>query len=389
VDKLPQYGNVKWGGRLDLAAALADVALTPPPVSGVHPAITGTISSKPSLGQFYKVRVIFNEAVIPSSFTTANVTLNGPNGGIGVSGVTAVSGTSNTQFDITFATQTGSGTYHLTVGPHIQDAAGHEMVQAFTTSSTVRGSATSFSAGSGSLNLAIRDFHTTTSTINVGQGMAIGKMTVGVNITHSWVGDLVIKLRGPDGTTVTLFNRRGGNGHNIRTTFDDGAAKSLSNARAPYLGSVRPDDPLSAFKGKSTQGAWQLIVQDQAAGNEGTLTSWTLTFQPGTSTQSARQSGIEDAAPVTDTPALVAQVDAIFARSLVSFLAASENPPKSLPVGQVSAGHGPATDTPVPTLTQVQALDRLFAADGGCVAPELDIAWEGFVADTDAELAGI
>src|SRR5262249_28801072 len=80
VDRLRQYANVAWGGRLDLAAALADLAPTPLPVSGQHPAITGTIASKPALGQFYKVRVIFNEAVNPSSFTTADVTLNGPNG---------------------------------------------------------------------------------------------------------------------------------------------------------------------------------------------------------------------------------------------------------------------------------------------------------------------
>jgi subtilisin family serine protease/subtilisin-like proprotein convertase family protein len=386
VHKLPQYGNVAWGGRLDLAAALADVApVNPPPVAG-HPAIIGTIASRPALGQFYKVRVIFNEPVNPSSFTAPDVTLTGPNGGIGISGVSAVIGTGNTQFDITFAVQTAPGTYRLTVGPHIQDATGHEMTQAFSASFTVAGASASFSAGSGTLNQAIRDFHTISSTINVGRDMLIGRLTVGVNITHSWVGDLVIKLRGPDGTTITLFNRRGGSGHNIQTTFDDAAAKALANLRAPYHGSVRPENLLSAFAGKSTRGAWQLIVRDQAAGNEGALTGWTLSFQPGTGSPSSRPAGIEDSSPATDTPTAAAKVDAIFTQSLASMLCSAEKPtvlpsPNHVDVDTLLAVHAPTL-----IAVHAQAVDRHFSAAGGDAGTEPDIAWEAFVRDELLEL---
>jgi subtilisin family serine protease/subtilisin-like proprotein convertase family protein len=389
VDKLPQYGNVAWGGRLDLAAALADVAPTPPPVNSVHPAITGTIASKPGLGQFYRVRVIFNEAVDPNSFTTADVALTGPNGSVGISGVKAVVGTGNTQFDITFAPQTAPGTYQLTVGPHIQDADGHEMAQAFTASFTVRGTSASFSSSSGALNFAIRDFHTTTSTINVGQDMAIGKLTVSVNITHSWVGDLVIKLRGPDGTTVTLFNRRGGSGHNLATTFDDAASRALSNARAPYTGAVRPESALSAVSGKSTRGSWQLIVQDQAAGNEGTLTGWSLSFQPGPASQSARSEAIEeDAAPAVGIPGPTTVADALFARSLVSFLSDTAKPiGGSLPARVADAMVQATASSQQTAATHVLAVDRVLAAERGGSSSDVEIAWDGIGFDESLDLA--
>jgi subtilisin family serine protease/subtilisin-like proprotein convertase family protein len=391
VDKLPQYSNVAWGGRLDLAAALAGAAPTLPPVSGTHPTITGTIASKPSLGQFYRVRVIFNEAVNPGSFTTADVALNGPNGGIGISGVTAVAGTGNRQFDITFNTQTAPGSYHLTVGPHIQGAAGQEMTQAFTASFTVKGTATNIAVSSGTLNQAILDFHTTTSTINVGQDSAIGKLTVNVNITHSWVGDLVIKLRGPDGTIVTLFNRRGGKGHNIQTTFDDAASAALANCRAPFTGSVRPENSLSAFHGKSTHGAWQLIVQDKAAGNEGTLNGWSLSFQPSAANQSTHSSGTEDGTSPSEVPVAVTVSDVLFARSLASILAAPEKLLDGMLPSQIAnsiAASSARVSSPQTMAIHLQAVDRVLADSSGS-SGDLELAWNGVGSDETVELAEI
>src|SRR5262249_30786528 len=150
------------------------------------------------------------------------------------------------------ATQTAPGTYHLTVGPHIKDTGGNEMAAAFSASFTVKGGSTSFS--SGALNVAILDFHTATSTINVSQDLTVGKVTVNVNLIHTWVGDRVIKLRGPNGTTITLFNRHGGSGHNLRATFDDSAITPIGAAAAPFQGSFRPDQALSTFNGTKAHG---------------------------------------------------------------------------------------------------------------------------------------
>src|SRR5262249_7035646 len=156
-----------------------------------------------------------------------------------------------------FPTQTTPGTYHLSVGPHIKDASGNEMTTPFTADFTVKSVTSTITLNSGTLNLPIQDFHTTTSTLNVSQDLNISKLTVTLNINHTWDGDLYIRLRGPDGTTIVLYNRRGGSGHNIRATFDDAAATSIGTGKAPFNGSFRPEQALSAFNGKNTKGAWQ------------------------------------------------------------------------------------------------------------------------------------
>jgi subtilisin-like proprotein convertase family protein len=100
-------------------------------------------------------------------------------------------------------------------------------------------------------------------------------------IAHSFVGDLVIELTGPDGTTVRLAEHPGGpdnGGDNLAgTTFDDEAAQAIGDAgtAAPYTGSFRPQgDRLSRFDGKSWQGLWTLRVRDLFADDTGTLRSW-------------------------------------------------------------------------------------------------------------------
>ncbi len=74
------------------------------------------------------VILTFNEAILASSFTTAGVdTLTGPAGAITPTGVSQLS---STQYEVTFAAQSGTGgTYTLTVGPNITDAYGDPMNQ--------------------------------------------------------------------------------------------------------------------------------------------------------------------------------------------------------------------------------------------------------------------
>lgn len=272
VDHSAVFGNVAWGGQLDVAAALA--------FSNGPPAVTGAAFSGPASGAINKVRITFNEAIDPTTFTIADdLTLTGPGGAITVTGLSAVAGSNNTQWDVTFATQTAVGGYQLTVGPRIKDLAGTQMAAANRVSYTIFSSST-FS--SGTVALPIRDFQTTASSIKIGQDLPVAAVTVHVDITHTWDGDLVIQLKAPDGTLVTLFNRRGGSGHNIQATFDDQAATPIQNGTAPFAGTFRPEKPLSAFAGKNAKGTWQLLVSDHAAGDIGTLNSWSLTITPST-----------------------------------------------------------------------------------------------------------
>jgi subtilisin-like proprotein convertase family protein len=99
-------------------------------------------------------------------------------------------------------------------------------------------------------------------------------VTVG-SLTHTFDSDLVIALISPAGTKVLLFNRHGGSGDNLtNTVFDDEAATAISSGAAPFTGSFRPFEPLTAFDGQQAQGTWKLQVADEVAQDIGTLNSW-------------------------------------------------------------------------------------------------------------------
>lgn len=113
---------------------------------------------------------------------------------------------------------------------------------------------------------------------------AIGATTVGLD--HTYVGDLVVKLTSPQGTTVTLIDRPGAtsgdnNGNNYCTTTldDDGAFTSIEAvdlALAPFTGSFLPASALSAFDGQNPDGTWVLNVSDNAGVDTGSVRAFSL-----------------------------------------------------------------------------------------------------------------
>lgn len=124
--------------------------------------------------------------------------------------------------------------------------------------------------------VAICDLCTVSSTLTVNSHMTITDLNglIG-SLTHTWDGDLFIQLQSPVGTTVTLSNRHGGSGDNyIDTVFDDEAATAISAAGAPFTGSFRPDQLLSAFDGQDAFGVWTLRVADQAGLDVGSINRW-------------------------------------------------------------------------------------------------------------------
>lgn len=102
-------------------------------------------------------------------------------------------------------------------------------------------------------------------------------VTIG-SLTHTFVGDLTIDLISPAGTKVRLFNQHGGSGQNFsNTVFNDEAATAISSATAPFTGSFRPFEPLTAFDGQQVNGTWKLHVVDHALQDAGSLNSWSHT----------------------------------------------------------------------------------------------------------------
>jgi hypothetical protein len=86
-----------------------------------------------------KVRVTFNRAVQVSSFTPDQAVLKDTSGATIPVTVDVVAGSGDTQFDLSFATQTTPGNYSLTIGPNILDTTGKPMDNAYNTTLSIVG----------------------------------------------------------------------------------------------------------------------------------------------------------------------------------------------------------------------------------------------------------
>ena len=102
-------------------------------------------------------------------------------------------------------------------------------------------------------SLAIPDMTTVSDTIAVPDSGTATSVSVSVDITHAWIGDLLVELIAPDGTTRTLHNREGGGADDIDQTYT-------------------PD-----FGGVSIAGIWTLRIYDGVNADPGVLNNWTLT----------------------------------------------------------------------------------------------------------------
>ncbi len=132
---------------------------------------------------------------------------------------------------------------------------------------------------SGTVNAAIPDNTTVTSTIPITNSGTVSDINVRVNINHTYDADLEITLIAPDGTRVQLAYQNGGANDNFtNTVFDDEASTAISAGAAPFTGSFRPLSPLWVLDGRSASGNWTLEVKDLATTDTGTLLDWGLTM---------------------------------------------------------------------------------------------------------------
>jgi subtilisin-like proprotein convertase family protein len=136
-------------------------------------------------------------------------------------------------------------------------------------------------ASSGNVAVPIPDLTTVEVPITVSDTGVVDNMNVRVRLNHTFDGDLEIRLVHPDGTVVLLSDNRGGAGDDYgtganncsgtHTVFDDSAAIAISAGTAPFAGSFRPEQPLSALNGKPANGIWKLRVTDTANLDTGTI----------------------------------------------------------------------------------------------------------------------
>ncbi|NUK07086.1 S8 family serine peptidase [Streptomyces lunaelactis] len=110
---------------------------------------------------------------------------------------------------------------------------------------------------SSTADVTIGDLATVTSSIAVTgrTGNAPAALKVGVDIKHTWRGDLVIDLIAPDGTVRNLkASSSSDSADNVLATYTVDASSEVAN------------------------GTWKLQVRDVASGDTGYIDSWSLTF---------------------------------------------------------------------------------------------------------------
>ena len=99
--------------------------------------------------------------------------------------------------------------------------------------------------------------------VSLGSNVLIDHVSVDLNITHTWIGDLRVILIAPDGTQSVLVDRPG-----INPDTNSGSGSSQDNINFTVTS--------NQFWGEQSAGQWTLQVEDVGNGGTGTLNSWAL-----------------------------------------------------------------------------------------------------------------
>jgi subtilisin-like proprotein convertase family protein len=111
-----------------------------------------------------------------------------------------------------------------------------------------------------------------------------GSTTVG--LSHTWVGDVALRLTSPSGTTVTLLNAAGGPNNSAnnfcKTLLTDAGTTSIQTvtaALAPFTGTFKPASALAGFVGEDAAGNWTLNASDSTNIDTGAVRAFTFSVK--------------------------------------------------------------------------------------------------------------
>ncbi|WP_191844634.1 proprotein convertase P-domain-containing protein, partial [Catellatospora chokoriensis] len=155
-------------------------------------------------------------------------------------------------YTVNLSGEAANGTWKL----RVQDAASADTGTIDTWTLNLAGSTPPTCSGTNGTDVSIPDNTTVNSPITIAgcSGNASATSTVAVNIVHTYIGDLIVTLVAPDGSTYVLHNRAGGSTDNINQTYTANLSTEVKN------------------------GTWNLRVQDAASADTGYINSWTLTL---------------------------------------------------------------------------------------------------------------
>lgn len=108
-----------------------------------------------------------------------------------------------------------------------------------------------------------------------------GLTTVCINLTHTYDGDLKIKLKSPDGNYILLASNNGGSGDNYTNTCfaANGANGLIGNGTAPFSGTYFPFQSTNILNNlQNPNGTWYICALDEAPQDSGDIASFSITF---------------------------------------------------------------------------------------------------------------
>jgi len=118
---------------------------------------------------------------------------------------------------------------------------------------------------------------TETDGVSVSQSVTITDINIGVNITHPWVGDLLVAVLSPDGNQINLmepYDPCQNEDANLVVKFDDDGDPFDCAITGDDLILQSSKEALSLLNGENSSGTWTLGVGDFGAADVGTLNSW-------------------------------------------------------------------------------------------------------------------
>jgi len=104
--------------------------------------------------------------------------------------------------------------------------------------------------------------------------------SVSIILSHTYMDDVDISLRAPNGVTVNLSTDNGGTFNDMCVKFSNFHDSTLSDINAPFSMLVRPQSSFTPFAGINSEGYWRLTVTDDNAANvdSGRVYVWGLYF---------------------------------------------------------------------------------------------------------------
>ena len=115
--------------------------------------------------------------------------------------------------------------------------------------------------------------------INIPNGASVGNVTVDVEITHTFSGDLNVTITSPSGDVLTLANGVCGGTNDWDVTFDDEGHPLQCFTGPALFSTAQPQGGTLASISSVAEGTWTLYVSDNVGADIGNLTSWAVNVE--------------------------------------------------------------------------------------------------------------